>query len=115
MNKKGTPAFALIFSAALNLVLISLGSFTTLFALAAFMSIAVYIFVYASLLKLRIKKPDLPRPFRAWGFPYTTIFLILISLGFFVGFAIGDPTNLLVILAVTVLSYPAYILLRKNK
>ena len=115
VNKKGTPAFALIFSATLNLVLISLGSFTTLFALAAFMSIAVYIFVYASLLKLRIKNPDLPRPFRAWGFPYTTIFLILISLGFFVGFAIGDPKNLVVILAVTVLSYPAYILLRKNK
>src|SRR6185369_11890161 len=115
VNKKGTPAFALIFSAIVNLILISIGSFTTLFALAAFMSVTVFIFVYASLLKLRISKPDLPRPYRAWGFPYTTLFLILISLGLFAGFAIGDPQNLLVILGVTVLSYPAFILLRKRK
>ena len=115
VNKKGTPAFSLIFSAALNLILITIGSFTTLFALSAFMSVIVFTFVYASLLKLRITKPDLPRPFRSWGFPYTTIFLILISLGLFAGFAFGDPKNFLIILAVTVLSYPAYIILRRNK
>ena len=115
VNRKGTPAFALIFSALVNLTLISIGSFTTLFALAAFMSVVVFIFVYASLLKLRKTMPHLPRPYRAWGFPYTTILLILISMGLFTAFAFGDPQNLLVILAVTVLSYPAYILLRKGK
>ena len=115
VNKKGTPAFSLIFSAVLNLILILIGSFNTLFALSAFMSVLVYLFVYASFVKLRQSQPNHPRPYRAWGYPFTTIVLILVSLGLFVGFAISDPTNLLVVVAVTLLSYPAYILLRKKK
>ena len=114
VNRKGTPAFSLIFSALMNLILITIGSFNTLFALSAFMSVATFIFVYASLIKLRITRPDLPRPYRAWGYPYTSIALIIISLGLLTGFAFGDPKNLLVILAVTAVSYPAFLLLRKK-
>jgi APA family basic amino acid/polyamine antiporter len=115
VNKKGTPTFSLIFSAIVNLTLISIGSFNTLFGLSAFMSVTVFTFVYASQLRLRITKPDLHRPFRSWGFPITTIVLILISLGLFAGFAFSDPQNFIVVLAVTVLSYPAYFLLRRRK
>ena len=114
VNRKGTPAVALIFSTLLNLVLIIIGSFTTLFALSAFMSVTVFTFVYASLIKLRISKPDHPRPYRAWGYPYTTLFLVLISLALFTGFAFSDPQNFLVVLIVTAISYPAYLLTRRR-
>lgn len=115
VNKKGTPTVALIFSAALNLILIFIGSFNILFTLGGFMALIVPTLVYASLIKLRISEPGLIRPYRAWGYPYTTIAMILISLGLFIGFALGDMSNFIVIAVISLLSYPAYILLVKRK
>ena len=115
VNKKGTPVTALVFSAVLNLVLILIGSFNILYALGAFMGVIVPILVYASLIKLRIKEPNTPRPYRAWGYPYTPIAMILISVGLFIGFAFGDPSNFAVIAVIIVLSYPAFILITKRK
>ena len=115
VNKKGTPTVALLFSAALNLMLIFIGSFSILYALGGFMAVIVPTLAYASLIKLRIREPDLPRPYRAWGYPYTTIGIILISIGLFIGFALGDMSNFIVIAAISLLSYPAYVLLVKRK
>jgi len=115
VNKKGTPTVALIFSAALNLILIFIGSFNILYALGGFMVIIVPTMVYASLIKLRIKEPSLLRPYRAWGYPYTTIAMILISIALFIGFALGDISNFIVIAVISLLSYPVYILFVKRK
>jgi len=115
VNKKGTPVTALIFSAVLNLILILVGSFNILYALGGFMVLIVPALVYASLIKLRIKEPHLPRPYRAWGYPFTPIAMILISVALFIGFAIGDRSNFFVIAGITILSYPVFLLIRKRK
>jgi len=115
VNKKGTPVTALIFSAIFYLILIIIGSFNILYALGGFVFSSVCALVYASLIKLRIKKPDLPRPYRVWGYPYTSIAMILISVALFIGFAIGDPSNFFVIAGITILSYPIFLLIRKRK
>ena len=115
VNKKGTPVTALIFSAVLNLILILVGSFNILYALGGFMVLIVPALVYASLIKLRIKEPHLPRPYRAWGYPFTPIAMILISVALFIGFAIGDRSNFFVIAGITILSYPIFLLIRKRK
>ena len=114
MNKKGTPTVALIFSAALNLILFFIGSFNILYALGGFMAVIVPTMVYASLIKLRIKEPRLPRPYRVWGYPYTTIAMIIISVALFIGFALGDISNFFVIAVISLLSYPVYILFDKR-
>ena len=115
VNKKGTPTVALIFSATLNFILIMIGSFNILYALGGFMAVIVPGIVFASLIKLRIKEPDLPRPYRAWGYPYTTIIMILISVCLFIGFALGDISNFIVIASISLLSYPVYKLLVERK
>jgi APA family basic amino acid/polyamine antiporter len=115
VNKKGTPVTALIFSSVLNLILIVIGSFDILYALGGFMALIVPGLVFASLIKLRIKEPDLPRPYHAWGYPYTTMVMILITIALFIGFALGDISNFIVIAAVSLLSYPVYILFIKRK
>ena len=78
------------------------------------MGIIVPGLVYASLVKLRIKEPGLARPYRAWGYPYTTIFMILISIALFVGFAISDPMNFIVIGVILLLSYPVFMLVSRR-
>ena len=71
--------------------------------------------VYASLIRLRAREPDLPRPYRAWGYPYTTILMIIISFGLFIGFAISDPSNFFIIAIISLLSYPAYLIISRRK
>ncbi|MBC7747760.1 MAG: APC family permease [Methylotenera sp.] len=114
VNKGGTPIFALLISASFTLVLISIGSFEVLFLLGTFMSVIVWGLAYCALIKLRISEPDLPRPHKAWGYPYTSIVMILFSIVLFLGFAYSDQKSFIVIGIITLLSYPVFLLLKSN-
>jgi APA family basic amino acid/polyamine antiporter len=37
-------------------------------------------FTVLGVIKLRITRPDLPRPYRAWGYPVTPIIFLLVTL-----------------------------------
>ena len=63
-----TPIPALLLNLSLTSLYIALGDFTTL---TTFYGVASYLFYFASvlgLLILRVKEPDLPRPYRCWIF-----------------------------------------------
>ena len=113
VNKGGTPIISLLISALFTLVLICIGSFEVLFSLATFMSVIVWGLAYCALIKLRISEPNLPRPYKSWGYPWTTIIMILFSIALFLGFAYSDSKSLLVIGGIALLSYPVYLLLTK--
>lgn len=112
VNKGGTPIVTLLISSSFTLVLVIIGSFEMLFSLATFMSVIVWGLAYCALIKLRISEPNLPRPYKSWGYPWTTIIMILFSLALFFGFAYSDQKSLLIIGFITFLSYPVYLLLK---
>lgn len=114
INKGGTPVVALLLTTAFSFVLIIVGSFQQLFALAGFMSLVVTGLAFAAHIKLRNSEPNTPRPFRAWGYPIVTIFVLIVTIAMFVGFAKSDPFNFAIVLGIGVISYPAYWLLSKN-
>lgn len=77
-NRRGAPAYAIVFQSAVALVLTLTATFDWVltyvgFTLALFASMTVMgVFV------LRVRKPDAPRPFKTWGYPVTpAIFLLL--------------------------------------
>jgi basic amino acid/polyamine antiporter, APA family len=115
VNKGGTPVIALVLSGVISFVLITVGSFQQLFGLASFMSIVVMALSFSAHIKLRKSEPNLPRPYLAWGYPWTTILVLIITLGLFLGFAVGDPYNLILVTVLGVLSYPAYLAIVKKK
>ena len=115
INKGGTPIIALLISASFTLILIVIGTFEILFSLATFMSVIVWGLAYASLIKLRISEPNLPRPYKSWGYPYTTLIMLLFSVVLFLGFAYSDQHSLMVIGIVTLLSYPLFLVINRNK
>ncbi|KAF2516479.1 APC family permease [Flavobacterium foetidum] len=116
VNKGGTPVTALLVSSFFSLFLIIfVGSFEVLFSFAAFISIIVWGLAYASLLKLRTKEPDLERPYRSFWYPWAAIIAILASIGLLLGFIYSDPISFLVILGITIVSYPVFWVLRKKK
>ncbi|MFH6966748.1 APC family permease [Flavobacterium sp. FlaQc-28] len=114
VNKGGTPIVALLVSSLFSLFLICIGSFEVLFSFAAFISIIVWGLAYFSLLKLRTQEPDLPRPYRSFWYPWTTIIAIIISIALLIGFIYSDPKSFIIILGITAVSYPLFLILRKK-
>ncbi|MCV9930854.1 APC family permease [Flavobacterium sp. LS1R47] len=115
VNKGGTPIVALLVSSIFSLFLICIGSFEVLFSFAAFTSIIVWGLAYFSLIKLRITEPDLPRPYRSFWYPWTTILAILVSLALLIGFIYSDPESFIIIVGITIVSYPLFKFLTRKK
>lgn len=115
VNKGGTPVYALLLSASLSCILIIIGSFGALFSLAAFLLLIVLLLTFSSIIALRIKEPELIRPYRSKGYPYTTYLLIICTAALFIGFAIADVKNMLIITALFVCSSLLYYFLVKNR
>ena len=114
VNKGGTPITALLVSSVFSLFLICIGSFEVLFSFAAFTSIIVWGLAYCSLIKLRNSEPDLPRPYRSAWYPWTTILALIFSIALLAGFIYSDPKSFIIIVAITLVSYPLFLILRKK-
>jgi len=68
----GTPRFALAITSGAAVALILSGSFDEIVALAAVLFLFNYISAYSALIVLRRRDPLAPRPYRAFGFPWST-------------------------------------------
>jgi basic amino acid/polyamine antiporter, APA family len=74
--KYRTPSGSLIFLGAVGAVLALTGTYEELYSLFVF---AVWIFFALNaiaMLRLRLKQPNLDRPYRAWGYPATPIIFL---------------------------------------
>jgi APA family basic amino acid/polyamine antiporter len=71
---------------------------------------------YISLIVLRWREPDLPRPYRAWGYPWTTAIVLIGSVIFLAGAVITDriehKPDSLYALAILAASIPIYFVMR---
>ncbi|MEM1206419.1 MAG: amino acid permease [Acidobacteriota bacterium] len=107
-NRRGIPVPAIVLQSAIVLALIWTASFQTLlvytqFALASSSALTVFGVFY-----LRWKAPDLPRPYRTWGYPFTPALFLLISV-VTVGWTLMEhPWESLAGLATVLLGLPIY-------
>jgi APA family basic amino acid/polyamine antiporter len=115
VNPRGTPTLALLFTTLCAAVLIASGTFERLVAIASFFYVFVYVSGFVSLFVLRRREPALARPFRAWGYPWTTGAALAGSLFFLVGNGMSDPDNTLYALLLIASSYPLYLVLRSRR
>ena len=114
VNEGGTPTVSLFLSAAVALVFIVFGqTFDTVINVLAFFFVANYILSFISLFVLRRREPDKPRPFRAWGYPFTTALALLGSVLFLAGAMWADRTSSLYAVLGLAVSYPVYLLMKR--
>src|SRR5215469_5864970 len=64
-----TPSGAIVFQGILACIMVLTGQFEDLFSLFIFAQWIFYALSVASVYVSRRKEPDLPRPYRAWGYP----------------------------------------------
>lgn len=91
VSASGTPSVALGVSSAAAALLIASGTLEQLIALAAVVYVINYISAYAGVIVLRIRERATERPFRAWGYPWTTGLVLLGSVVFLVAAVMQDP------------------------
>jgi APA family basic amino acid/polyamine antiporter len=111
VNKGGTPTVALLLSAAAG-VAFAIFSFERVIAMLAFFFVTNYLLSFISLFLLRRRAPALVRPYRAWGYPYTTALALVGSIAFLIEAIREDPINSYVTLIALACSYPVYRMLK---
>ncbi len=108
VNKGGTPVFALLITALVAIVLSSIGTFELLLAIGQFFMVVITIMLIVSLFVLRRREPDLPRPFRAWAYPFAPLLMLVFAVLLFFGYIISNPYPSLYALVLLTLSYPVF-------
>lgn len=93
VNAGGTPDIATLLTAALAVCLIATGTFQRLIAMTSLFLAANYSLCCIALIVLRHREPDLARPYRAWGYPWSVYLVTAGSLTFVVGMLIADLLN----------------------
>jgi APA family basic amino acid/polyamine antiporter len=80
LNKNGVPALAVILQAAIVLLLVASATFEQLINYVQALLTISSLMVVIGLVVLRLRRPDLHRPYRAWGYPLTPIIFGSLSL-----------------------------------
>ena len=111
VNSGGTPTVALLLSVLVSLTF-AIGKFERVMAMLAFFFVTNYMLSFVSLFLLRRREPEMPRPYRAWGYPWTTAIALLGSVGFLLEAIREDRENSLYTLLALAGSYPVFLVLR---
>ncbi|MGE0447881.1 MAG: APC family permease [Vicinamibacterales bacterium] len=106
VSPSGTPTVALVASAAVGLLLLGVQTFDLISAVMAFFAVTGYTGAFVALLVLRRREPGLERPFRSWGYPWTTLVVLAGALALLGGLVVSAPIASAVAIAVLALSYP---------
>jgi APA family basic amino acid/polyamine antiporter len=102
-NKKGIPVIAIALQSVIALVLIFTSTFSAVLTYLGFTLTLFTTLTVLGLFVLRIRKPDLPRPFKAWGYPVTPIIFLALNL-WIIFFALKNkPTESLLGLSTVVI------------
>lgn len=78
-SESGAPAYAILFQLAVANLLLFTRSFEAVLDFIQFALLFCSFFTVLGVIKLRIMRPDLPRPYRAWGYPLTPLVFLLVT------------------------------------
>jgi len=113
INRKGVPGFAIVIQGVWAVLLCLSGTYSDLldyviFAVLIFFSLTIFaIFI------LRVKRPEIPRPYKAWGYPVVPALYIVITTFIMVILLIYKPNYTFPGLVIVLLGIPVYYLWKK--
>jgi APA family basic amino acid/polyamine antiporter len=107
-----TPHGALIGMGLFAALLTLLGNYEQLFTYVTFGTVTFNTLGVAAIFRLRQARPDVPRPYRAWGYPVVPALFVLGSIGLVVNTFAQRPSESLIGLAVIATGLPVYVYFR---
>jgi basic amino acid/polyamine antiporter, APA family len=104
-----TPSKAIVYQACWACVLVMSGSFDQLTDMLIFASFIFYGATTLGVFVLRVKMPDVPRPYKAWGYPVVPALFILFCIGLIVVTLVTKPREAGLGLALMASGIPFYL------
>jgi APA family basic amino acid/polyamine antiporter len=108
----GTPHASVLFTAGLALLYLGAGDFEQLVENYILGSWPFYVLVAVGYFRLRVTRPDLPRPFRTPGYPLVPGFFLLASGAMVINGFAADPIGAITGSWVMLVGIPVYYLVR---
>jgi basic amino acid/polyamine antiporter, APA family len=113
LNKKGVPAFAIIVQGAWSIILCLSGTYSNLLDYVIFAVLIFFTLTILAIFVLRIKRPDIPRPYKAFGYPVVPGLYILTTTVIMVILLIYKPNYTFPGLVLVILGIPVFYLWKK--
>ena len=108
-----TPVAALWLQSEWAMVLTLTGSYTQLFTYVTFGGVLFHVAAGLALFRLRATRPDVPRPYRVWGWPWVPAMFVLAMALLTVNTLQSAPRESLLGLLAIVAGVPAYLAWRR--
>ena len=109
-----TPGNAVVFQGCVTSALVLTGTYQELYSYEIF---AIWVFMgltAVAVIRLRSTEPQLPRPFRVWGYPWTTIVFGVAAFAISINLWLVRPIRSSVGLAIVLLGVPFFYRWRKR-
>ena len=103
-----TPGISILGLSAWSAVLVFSGQYDELFTYVIFASWILYGMTTAAVVVLRRKRPEMPRPYRTFGYPAVPIVFVMSALGLVISTLFNSPTESLRGLALVLAGLPFY-------
>ncbi len=108
LNKNSVPQWALWAQFAVASILCLSGKYGDLLDMISFVVVIFYVLTILGIFILRKKRPDLPRPYKAFGYPFLPILYILMGTSFCILLIIYKPEFTWPGLIIALLGIPLY-------
>jgi APA family basic amino acid/polyamine antiporter len=113
INKFGVPGFALVVQGIWAVLLCLSGSYSNLLDYVIFSVLIFFTLTILAIFILRVKRPDIPRPYKAFGYPVIPAIYILTTITIMVILLIYKPKYTLWGLLIVLLGIPVFFLWRR--
>jgi basic amino acid/polyamine antiporter, APA family len=114
LNKFAVPSYALWMQCLFACVWSLSGKYGDLLDMISFVVVCFYILTIAGIFILRRKKPDMERPYKAFGYPVLPLLYIVMGFSFCLLLIIYKPKFTWPGLLITLVGIPIYFLIKQN-
>ncbi len=113
INKKGVPGFAIAIQGVWAVLLCLSGTYSNLLDYVIFAVLIFFSLTILAIFILRVKKPDIPRPYKAFGYPVIPAIYILTTTFIMIILLIYKPNYTFPGLIIVILGIPVFYLWKK--
>jgi len=106
------PVFSLVIQMIWSSALVFLGAFDQLITYVLFASWFFYILCVLAVIIMRRKAPDMPRPYKTWGYPVTPLLFVGFALWLMINTIMEDPKSAFIGACLMFSGLPVYYLFR---
>jgi APA family basic amino acid/polyamine antiporter len=113
LNKKGVPGFSIVVQGIWSIILCLSGTYSDLLDYVVIAALIFYTITILAIFILRVKRPDIERPYKAFGYPVIPIIYIMTTVTIMVILLIYKPDYTFPGIGLVILGIPVFFIWRK--